>query len=1110
MEPATGALIASAIVGGIGAYGARSQSKGVMEAEDLASGGFITRAQTDLANAAAKAKQLEAEVAKLKSEVARCQGLQSQLDALSGPELAFKNAKAEVLRRAGVEFLLPELVPSLPDAAAIEKMKKVLDYPTELVDTLNRMTLRKFYETRVLKAVPVVAPVPSAPPALPAPAAAEAPVVPEQAPVVPEQAPVVPDAPVVPEQAPVVPEQAPVVPAAPEPPVVPEQAPAEAEAMQGGRTRSRRPRRSQRTRRRRGGRVVYGQAPRPAAAPAAAAPAAAAPAAAAPAAVAAAPAAPAAPAPENDALDAAAAALPAPPAPAAPAVVPEPLPAPAAAPAAPAAPEQVPEQALDAPAVPEPVPMGAPPVIGEAAPLAKPFPDYATFAPMMARAIQLASVPPPAAAPAAAPGPPPAPAPSDAQDRIAKTAALVFADQIDQKLMLPEAVGITPDIERDRALAREFRDRAANVTAAEWPGLQQEGEELMAAIEEHIAAAPGDQGMNAAEYAAMDAVAPGQREVVIPGAMPRPPPAAPAAPAVARAPAPDWRAALNAAAERRRAAAPARGARPIPVVPDILSLDRDRVLNEMFQRRQEIAGMDDASPEELAEAAEIDKQLEEARKVKRMQPLALMVAAADAGIPGAQDTLAKRAARFPPMTDAEGRILVPRPEVPAAAVVPAVVPEPAPADPAVAPPHLRGAPLARQPALSREAIEALRAQAPAAVVAPPPPALAAVQRKTGRVRQFVGNLTRKNRVVPPALPAPAVPAPAPADPIQAKQAEVDALLRRHQEIVNREANLFAENRPIPATTTNLRMMLERQIEQAENTLRLLRGNQAAAAGTGLVMPQPPAAEDGGIPEPPAAPVAPLTFAESAEAVREIQEARTAPAPAALQIGGPLPGNPAAPRVTVPGLAEVAPAQVEPNIIQLAYRESREPPVAPENVAVVPPPVAAAAPLNRRLVESSDRALPIPGIAVNPLPPAARPPAVPAPAPAAAPMSFLERMRADRAAKKEEQERLKAWRSNPIAPAPKVLPQNVGVGSSATMVANPMVALKKRVKDAPARITMTEFNALPAEMQKYYRLESRPLPGKVLMYEKKGGMRKRTLKNRRGLNKRKNVRGSRRR
>ena len=203
MEPATGALIASAIVGGIGAYGARSQSKAALVAEDVASGGLISRTQADLASAAAKAKQLEAEVAKLKSEVARCQGLQSQLDALSGPELAFKNAKAEVLRRAGVEFLLPELVPSLPDAASIEKMKKVLDYPTELVDTLNRMTLRKFYETRVLKAVPAMAPVPSAPPAV----------------------------------------------AAPGPP---SEMDAELEALRGGRSR-RRTRQSRRTRRRRGG-----------------------------------------------------------------------------------------------------------------------------------------------------------------------------------------------------------------------------------------------------------------------------------------------------------------------------------------------------------------------------------------------------------------------------------------------------------------------------------------------------------------------------------------------------------------------------------------------------------------------------------------------------------------------------------------------------------------------------------------------------------------------------------------------------------------------------------------------------------------------------------------
>ena len=996
MEPATGALIASAIAGSIGAYGASKGSQDAAAAADARTGGLLSSTKAALATASEKANKLEAEVARLKIEIARCGGLQSQLDALTGPELAFKNAKAEVLRRAGVEFLLPELIEFLPDRASIERMKKVLDFPTDLVDTLNRMTLRKFYETRVLKVVPPMAPAPSAPPAV----AAAAP---------------------------------------------PSEMDAELEALRGGR-RTRRPRQAKRSRRGRGGAngaaqsefareaeigTLAAQFPTPAApAPAPAAPA------------------PAPAAPENNALEAAADALPdAPAAPAAP-VVPEQAPeqVPEVPEPVPGAPEEVPEPVpVGAPPPPPPPPAGPAPVIEGSAPLAKPFPDYATFAPMMARAIQMASVAPPAAAAAAAPGPPPAPAapaavaapaaPSEAEDRIAKTAALVLADQIDRMLILPEAVGITPDIERDRALAREFRDRAANVTAAEWPGLQQEGEELMAAIEEHIDAAPGDQGMNAAEYAAMDAVAPGQREVVIPGAMPRAPPAASAAPAVARAPAPDWRAALNAAAERRRAEAAAAAAAVVPAAAPAVA--------------DVVPAAAPAAPDVVPEPAPV-------------VPAAAAVVPEPLPAPVVPEPL--------PAAPAVADV------VPAAA---AVVPEPLPA---AAP---RANALVRQAAMSRDTIAALRPQAPAAP-APQP----------GRFRQFVRNLTRKNRAAPPAAPAPAPAAPAPApaapavvdvvpeppapvDPIQAKRAEVDGLMRRHQEIVEREANLFAENRPIPAATTNLRKMLERQIEQAENTLRLLRRNQAAAAGTGLVMNQPPAPadeEDGGRPEPPAAPVAPQTFAESAEAVRAIQEAQT--------------------------------PQANPFIVQ-AYRDSVEPPVAAENVAQVPPPVAAAPP-----VPGATKLFgPLPGAQVGV-------------SPGFAAAAAEGTRKAKRAQENRKTQRVRAPLTQvPVLPlTPTAARAMVGapIAEDAAKFAleNPMakghMTLKKRLKEVPARLTKTQFDVLDADMKPYFTKEERKFPGLPDMYSRnakrvvnpEGGVRKRTLKNRRGLNKRKNVRGSR--
>ena len=90
-----------------------------------------------------------------------------------------------------------------------------------------------------------------------------------------------------------------------------------------------------------------------------------------------------------------------------------------------------------------------------------------------------------------------------------------------------------------------------------------------------------------------------------------------------------------------------------------------------------------------------------------------------------------------------------------------------------------------------------------------------------------------------------------------------------------------------------------------------------------------------------------------------------------------------------------------------------------------------------------------------------------------------------------------------------------------MFANPLatvIDLKKKYSDAPRRVSMTTYNReLDPELKPYYKLESRPVPGKPLMYEKQAftapktlkkrnvggrrtrrkGMRKSTLKKRRG-------------
>lgn len=88
------------------------------------------------------------------------------------------------------------------------------------------------------------------------------------------------------------------------------------------------------------------------------------------------------------------------------------------------------------------------------------------------------------------------------------------------------------------------------------------------------------------------------------------------------------------------------------------------------------------------------------------------------------------------------------------------------------------------------------------------------------------------------------------------------------------------------------------------------------------------------------------------------------------------------------------------------------------------------------------------------------------------------------------------------------------------MANPIAKapLKTRLREMPSRLTKPQYDALDAELKPYFTKEERKFPGLPDMYSRnakrvvnpEGGMRKRTLKNRRGLNKRKNVRGSRRR
>jgi pyruvate/2-oxoglutarate dehydrogenase complex dihydrolipoamide acyltransferase (E2) component len=326
------------------------------------------------------------------------------------------------------------------------------------------------------------------------------------------------------------------------------------------------------------------------------------------------------------------------------------------------------------------------------------------------------------------------------------------------------------------------------------------------------------------------------------------------------------------------------------------------------------------------------------------------------------------------------------------------------------------------------------------------------------------------------------------DPIQAKQAEVDDLVRRLADIHAREASLFAAKRRIPKATTALRQMTEARLEQAETTLGILKRNRAAAAGTGLlaapVAPAPapapapavaaPEMADGGIPEAPAAPAAPQTFAESAEAVRAIQEARTP----------------------------------NPFIVQ-AYRDSVEPPVAPENVAAVPAPVSALPPAPG----ATKLFGPLPGAQVGV-----------SPGFAAAAAEGTRRAKRAQETRKTVRRPLTEVPVLPLTPTAARAMVSAPIAEDALKFSreNPMakghMTLKKRLKDAPARLTKTQYDALDADMKPHFTKDERKFPGLPDMYSRnakrvinpEGGMRKRTLKNRRGLNKRKNVRGSRRR
>jgi hypothetical protein len=327
------------------------------------------------------------------------------------------------------------------------------------------------------------------------------------------------------------------------------------------------------------------------------------------------------------------------------------------------------------------------------------------------------------------------------------------------------------------------------------------------------------------------------------------------------------------------------------------------------------------------------------------------------------------------------------------------------------------------------------------------------------------------------------------DPIQAKQAEVNDLVRRLADIHAREASFFAAKRRIPKATTAMRQMAEAQLEQAENTLRILKRNRAAAAGTGLLAapvvaapaPAPvvavPEMADGGIPEAPAAPAVPQTFAESAEAVRAIQEAQT-------------------------------PAAVNQFIVQ-AYRDSVEPPAAPENVAAVPAPVSALPPAPG----ATKLFGPLPGAQVGVRPEFA-----------AAAAEGTRRAKRAQETRKTMRRPLTEVPVLPLTPTAARAMVGAPIAEDAPKFSreNPMakghMTLKKRLKEAPSRLTKTQYDALDADMKPHFTKEERKFPGLPDMYSRnakrvinpEGGMRKRTLKNRRGLNKRKNVRGSRRR
>ena len=200
-----------------------------------------------------------------------------------------------------------------------------------------------------------------------------------------------------------------------------------------------------------------------------------------------------------------------------------------------------------------------------------------------------------------------------------------------------------------------------------------------------------------------------------------------------------------------------------------------------------------------------------------------------------------------------------------------------------------------------------------------------------------------------------------------------------------------------------------------------------------------------------------------------------------------------------------------NPILQAYSESVQPPVAPENVATVPPPVSVRAPNPALRIGG-----PLPGSSVVSAPRATVP-------------GLGEAAGAQVGRTLKRRNILPSDRSlgGPInVLAPPVVPSRVAakpegpVVSDASLkswVANPMLKestdRKKRLAAIGDTVSASEYRAIPEDLKKFFVPKPGPsIFGKAATYTKKavGGrrLRKRTLKKRRGVNKR-NGRGSRR-